>query len=350
MTVTILCPAALADPDARAAGAPGTGFPAPALAAIAETQLQRAHLQRCEAAAAAHDEWPHDTWLRQQFGLPEGVHPEAGDALGLLPGAPPEGALVVRPVHLHVGLDQLTLLPPQAINLAAGAADALCTAANEHFGIDGPRLEVLAPGCWLLVPPRPLALQTWAASMAVGRGIRDYLPQGDDARMLTNWVNELQMLWHAHPVNEERENDGHLTVNWLWVEGPVPQPQPTGFASAHSDYPSVRALAQAAGIAQVATAPPAGTELAELFDGQPRLVGLAIWRRPVLEGDAAGWRDAWSTFADLIAPALRKAPGSARLELVLTGEHSLVALDWRARNRWKRWRKLERRLGELAVG
>jgi len=148
----------------------------------------------------------------------------------------------------------------------------------------------------------------------------------------------LQMLWHGHAVNESRESAGHLPVNWLWVEGPLPAPGPCAFASVHSDHPSLRALAEAAGVTEITVTPRAAAELGELLDGQPRLIELSCWRRPVLEGDAAGWRDAWSAFEELIAPALRSAPRKARIEFILTGEHSSVALDWSARDHWKWWR------------
>lgn len=283
-------------------------------------------------------DWPHDQWLRERFGLAEDTHPDACDALGLLGEARPEGALVVRPANLHVGLDQLMLLPPHAVCLSRAAAGELRDAANAHFGEQGPRLEVLAPGCWLLVPPRPLVLQTRPASVAVGRNIRDYLPAGPDARMLAAWVNEVQMLWHGHGVNEARESTGHLPVNWLWVEGPLPAPGTSPFSAVHADRASLRALAQAAGAGEVTSAPRAAAELGELFDSQRRLIELSGWRRPVLEGDAAGWRDAWSVFTELVAPALRAAPGGARLEFILTGEHATVVLQWSARDHWKWWR------------
>ncbi len=283
-------------------------------------------------------DWPHDRWLRERFGLAGHSHPDAGDALDLVGDAPPEGALVVRPANLHVGLDQLTLLPTHAVCLSSAAAGDLRDAANAHFGEEGPRLEVLAPSCWLLVPPRPLVLQTRPASVAVGRNIRDYLPEGPDARMLAAWINEVQMVWHGHGVNEARESTGHLPVNWLWVDGPLPEPGASPFAAVHADRASLRALARAAGTPEVTPAPRAATELGELLDANDRLVELSGWRRPVLEADAAGWRDAWSAFTELVAPALRAAPGGARLEFVLTGEHSIVVLRWSARDRWKWWR------------
>lgn len=342
MTSCILCPGALADPDAHGPAQAPPDWPAAAAAAIRGMRLRRGRILRHDVTEAPLADWPHDRWLRERFGLADHAHPDACDALDLLGDSRPEGALVVRPASLHVGLDQLMLMPPHAVCLAPSAAGELCDAANAHFGDQGPRLEVLAPGCWLLLPPRPLDVRTRPASVAVGRSVGDYLPEGPDARLLAGWINEVQMLWHGHEVNEARESTGHLPVNWLWVDGPLPEPRSNPFASVHADRPSLRGLARAAGTEEITPAPRAAAELLALLDSRQRLVELAGWRRPVLEGDAAGWRDAWDRFAELLAPALRSAPRSARLDVVLTGERSLVVLQWRAADNWKWWRAADR--------
>lgn len=342
MTSCILCPGALADPDAHGPAQDSPEWPAAAAAALRGTRLRRGRIRRHVTSEGPLSDWPHDRWLRERFGLDDGTHPDACDALDLLGDSRPEGALVVRPANLHVGLDQLMLMPPHAVCLSSSAATELRDAANAHFGGEGPRLEALSPGCWLLLPPQPLAVRTRPASVAVGRSVGDYLPEGPDAGTLAGWINEVQMLWHGHAVNEERESAGHLPVNWLWIDGPLPDPGANPFAAVHSDRPSLRGLARAAGATEITVAPRAAEELRELLDDGPRLVELAGWRRPVLEGDSAGWRDAWNAFAELVAPALRAAPRNARLELVLTGERSLVVLQWSARGSWKWWRAADR--------
>ena len=342
MTSCILCPGALADPDAHGPAQDSPDWPAAAAAAVRGSSLRRGRILLHDTTEAPLTDWPHDRWLRERFGLPAHAHPDACDALDLLGDSRPEGALVVRPANLHVGLDQLMLMPPHAVCLSQSAAGELRDAANAHFGERGPRLEVLSPGCWLLLPSRPLAVTTRPAGVAVGRSVGDYLPEGPDADVLARWINEVQMVWHGHPVNEEREATGHLPVNWLWVDGPLPEPGASPFASVHADRPSLRALARAAGAREVTPAPRGAAELRELLDDRARLVELAGWRRPVLEGDAAGWRDAWDGFAELLAPALRAAPRAARLQLVLTGERTLVVLQWSAGDRWKWWRAADR--------
>src|SRR5690606_27033894 len=96
-------------------------------------RLRRGRIRRHDIADASLPDWPHDHWLRQRFGLADDAHPDASDALALLAGARPQGALVARPVHLHVGLDHLMLLPPHAVCLSSAAAAELRDAANGHF-------------------------------------------------------------------------------------------------------------------------------------------------------------------------------------------------------------------------
>lgn len=305
------------------------------------TLLRRGRFVRHTRARDPGSGWPHDQWIRRAFSLPDYANPDAYEALEYGAADDIDRALVARPVHLHVGLDHLMLLPPHALSLTRAAAEALGEAANLHFEAGEPTIDVLAPGCWLLRGTSPWSVRAHTASLAVGRDVRGFLPTGDDARRLATWVNELQMLWHAHPVNELREAEGHLPVNGLWIEGSLPSPGGCRFEAVHSDHAGIRALARAAGVRRVSTAPRAAAELCELFGAEEVLVELSMWRRPLLDRDTASWRDAWEAFGDLVAGALRKAPLGTRLRFVLTGEHETVTLDWSAADRWKWWRGID---------
>ena len=58
-----------------------------------------------------------------------------------------------------------------------------------------------------------------------GKGILDFLPVGDGADTLNNLMNSCQMLFHNHPVNRRRVEDGKLPANscWLWGHGKTPR-------------------------------------------------------------------------------------------------------------------------------
>ncbi len=59
-------------------------------------------------------------------------------------------------------------------------------------------------------------LESFPPSFLANRNASAYLPDGEDSGQLRRLMTELQMLLHAHPVNEERERLGKLPVNSLW--------------------------------------------------------------------------------------------------------------------------------------
>ncbi len=58
-----------------------------------------------------------------------------------------------------------------------------------------------------------------------GKGVLEFLPQGEGADTLVNIMNSCQMLFHTHPVNEKRKKEGKLpaTSTWLWGHGKLPK-------------------------------------------------------------------------------------------------------------------------------
>jgi 2,3-bisphosphoglycerate-independent phosphoglycerate mutase len=58
-----------------------------------------------------------------------------------------------------------------------------------------------------------------------GKSILDYLPKGDGADTLNSIMNSCQMLFHTHPVNKKRKEEGKLPANsvWLWGHGKTPK-------------------------------------------------------------------------------------------------------------------------------
>ena len=57
------------------------------------------------------------------------------------------------------------------------------------------------------------------------KAVLDFLPKGDGADTLISIMNSCQMLFHDHPVNRKRIEDGLLPANsaWLWGHGKIPK-------------------------------------------------------------------------------------------------------------------------------
>ncbi len=233
-------------------------WPAPLLARLRRAALRARYIDEAPIPALS----PLEHWLGGQFGLqPSGAvtiaaferfayqqSPEPLPDNKTASGAPGDArqVLTVTPVYLHAGLDHLILHPGHDLAITQTQASALIEAANAFLDSDDIRLSALAPACWLLSLPGRLELAIRSSMQAAGRNIHAYMPAGRDGRRLRAILNELQMLWHDHPVNEQRQREGLPPVNSIWVEGEVaPDPaRPDGRLDVvMTDQPVTRGLA-----------------------------------------------------------------------------------------------------------
>jgi len=213
-----------------------------------------------------------EPFLMEIFGL-EGDDAPAG-ALTLLAGNSDPGNghwLRADPVHLRLMRDRLLLMPAEALTLSREEANALCAALNRHFA---GTIEVWAidPRRWCARSGKALSPNPGPALLHAGREI---LP-GDPL------LNEIQMLLHAHPVNEAREARGEPVVNslWPWGAGETPKVM-SPWNSVLSDEPIAFGLARLGG-ARYATLPASAGDWLERAPEEGRhLVVLDGLRAPL---------------------------------------------------------------------
>ncbi len=227
-----------------------------------------------------------EAWLRQAFELEE--QPLAAGALTLLgSGNDPGGDFWLRadPVHLRLMGDRLTVVPAEALNIPREEADALRAALNRHFsGV----MEVRAFDArrWIarLIGKEP-DLDDVPAFEIAGREIK--LARAGD-RELT----EIQMVLHAHPVNEAREARGEPTVNslWLWGAGRVPREARCRWQSITADEPLALGLARLAGARYRPLPASAGAWLDRAPEEGRHLVILDALRAPLALSQEAEYR------------------------------------------------------------
>lgn len=136
----------------------------------------------------------------------------------------------LQPVHFLLGRDHIRLLDPSSLELDEADALALLESVQGMFADEGIALGLHSPGVWwaqAIKPDSALQLQAFSLAGAIGRSIEARLPAGPHARRWRRLLNECQMIWHSHPVNEARQSMGHLPINGLWIEGPAPNPLQT---------------------------------------------------------------------------------------------------------------------------
>ena len=259
------------------------------------------------AAHAAPDS--AEAWLCEHFGAnKQGDWPVAPYSL-LADGGEPGKHHWLRadPVHLKLEGNRLMLADSSMFSLSQQEAESLAGSINAHFSGDGLILYPLRPERWYLRMAQPPALETTALARASGRSIDGLLPRGADAAVWRARLNDVQMLLHAHAVNERRESRGELAVNslWLWGGGSMPDAAAAPFNTVWCKNPFATGLAQAARIA----ARPLPESAAELLragaDAGVNLILLEELCSPAQYGDTHAWREALQRLErDWFAPLL----------------------------------------------
>jgi hypothetical protein len=231
-----------------------------------------------------------EAWLLARWGLADaGAAPYAL----LADGGEPRDAwwLCAEPCSFRVNLDHLLPIDATQFAIAPAEARALVEALNRHFAGSGLRLLPLAPARWYLESRTPLASR--APALAAARGRRLDNPAGREDTRFNALANEIQMVLHAHPVNEARESRGEPPINglWLWGGGRLLRPATRAFARVRSSMPLAAGLAAAAGGAAL----PLPEDGARWLETAPRegieLLVLDALRAPAAYGDATGWAE-----------------------------------------------------------
>jgi hypothetical protein len=159
-------------------------------------------------------------WLRVPVPAPAAMLRLRGESP---PSAPAGGWLAcMDPVSMAADMRELHLLE-DAPALAAEEASALCRSILPSLEERGFSLQVGAPGRWYVAADEERTFRAAAPAVARAGRIRDELPAGPDGGVFRALGNEIQMLWHDHPVNQERVGRGLAPVNsvWFWGGGPA---------------------------------------------------------------------------------------------------------------------------------
>lgn len=227
-------------------GMEAVGFPWPKVPA-----LQRLlNYARAESAPVES----LDAWLCSAFGLQPNSSGDWPIAPLLAAQEISQGKdgfwLRADPVHLRPDRSRLVLFGAQMLAIEACEATALAASFNELYSPDGWQLFVAAPDRWYLRLPYSPEISTTSLAKVHGHDIDGFLPQGRDASKWHGLMNEIQMLFHAHAINEARATLGKPTINslWFWGGGIFPKQINSEYCTVCADTLLPRALAEAAGV------------------------------------------------------------------------------------------------------
>jgi len=141
----------------------------------------------------------------------------------------------VDPVQMLPDRDTLVLFPPKTLNIQWAEATALIQAFNLHFEQDKVQIELgeVSPNDWFIRIKQPVDIQSTLLDQVAFQSVANKMPQGNAATYWKQLMNETQMLFYTHPVNEARREQGLPEINsiWVWGEGQLTEAQQniTGF-------------------------------------------------------------------------------------------------------------------------
>jgi hypothetical protein len=234
---------------------------------------------------------------------------------------------------LRVQRDQLVLLPPASLSITAAESQALLETLNRHFAADGLLFAAPQPQRWYLRLPSVPDLHTVALDDAIGRDINSLLPTGADRMHYHGLFNEVQMLLHAHPVNEIREQAEALAINSIWLSegGTLPAAGRTSWTGAIGDLPLLRGLGRLSNIP--ITSPAAGPSFPD-----PGNVLVVLPEGP--SGDRSDWTLHMNRLEqEWFAPLLRKLRMGEirRLDIITVSAGQARRWTVSSRDLWKFW-------------
>jgi hypothetical protein len=204
---------------------------------LSRSQQQRRAVNNLDTSLCCHFE------LQQQpgAGLPVAALTGLVDIDNL------DAACVMRadPVHLRADQSALRLFDSRTFIITQEEADELTAAFNELYAEKGWCLKAPCPQRWYLSLPQAPAITTVSPGVIAGQDIDPHLPHGQDASEWHALMNEVQMLFHQHPVNALREERGAPAINslWFWGEGALPGTIPRPDMQVATDYPLAMGLA-----------------------------------------------------------------------------------------------------------
>ncbi|WP_084360508.1 hypothetical protein [Hydrogenophaga palleronii] len=236
---------------------------------------------------------PHERALAQAIGLLRADGCPFDD--GLIPWAALDDAQPgtpqawFTPCHFQVGMEQVTLLPPDQLDLNDAQSRALFDALAPYCAEDGITLSYQSATRWHARGEPLRGIACASLDRVGGRSVEAWMPESTanppGSRLLKRLQSEAQMLFYTHAVHDARAAARQHPVNGFWVSG-----------------------AGALDHALPRYTPPT----------QPQ--GL---RQAALQADWSGWQQAWAALdAGDIAQALARVQRGEPFTLTLCGERS----------------------------
>ncbi len=159
----------------------------------------------------------------------------------------PEGwCLRIDPAHLQPRLTKLYLIAGKPLAVTRDEANSLIAVIQGLYQEHGWRVYALDSDQWYLIVRDDPGVVTTPIAWAIGKDVDALLPAGTNQSLWHARMNEIQMAFHASPVNTIREAEDRYTINtiWPWGSGELPDLTAAVWRRVWSDEPLTRGLAK----------------------------------------------------------------------------------------------------------
>lgn len=163
---------------------------------------------------------------------------------------PNDSWLIIEPVHLHATRDHLVLIPPKQLEIPPEEELSLRLSALESLQSFFSDEIIFTPRQWYCKSGQFETLKTYTPLQAQGRNIDIWMPKDTTiagvARKWRQLQNEIQMIWHDHPINQARIQHGNVPINSIWIYGIgkaesfQPHPYLNQINAIYSDHPLLK--------------------------------------------------------------------------------------------------------------
>ncbi|MDB5749375.1 MAG: hypothetical protein JWP72_4223 [Massilia sp.] len=312
---------------------------APALGAL----LSRTNSYARVAADDSVRALPHEQWLARALGLADNRRPALAAAAMRGRGIEPGGGtwFIVNPAHIEIARTHLLMADLRTLRLGEPDSRALFESARPFFEEAGHDLAYGDAQTWFMRADDWAGLDTATPDAAVGMDLTDWMPLGAHAAAFRRLQNEVQILWHSHPVNAGREARRLPPVNafWLWgAAGAARTRAPGPLLAAFDAAPWVDALADT----QASDLPAFVDGLGKNGLDKDTILVCGSAAAPAIGADWGGWIAQMGQLeAALFAPILEAlTQGRVRtVSLVLSHRDAHAACTTNALAQRKFWRR-----------
>ena len=125
-------------------------------------------------------------------------------------------------VHIHATRDHLVLTDPNLLTIT-NAEEAELKESVQYLLDELASIVISKENHWIFPASQFASLKTHSPAQAIGRNIDIWMPKDTNtpgtAKKWRQIQNEIQMIWHDHPINQRRSLQGELPINSIWLYG-----------------------------------------------------------------------------------------------------------------------------------